>query len=80
MSKLFRRVCAFRSKTSEKLWSEILFKFQWHTKKFSQEFDSSTGLSSMSSLKLMCRLEMRNEPFFDKLLLFQKLNLQVLRN
>ena len=57
MSKLFREVYAFRSETSEKFWSEILFKFQWHTKKFSQEFDSSKGLSSMSPLKLMCNLQ-----------------------
>ena len=45
MSKLFREVYAFKSETFEKLWAEILFKFQSHTEKFSHEFDLGPGLS-----------------------------------
>ena len=47
MSKLCREVYALKSKTFEKLWAAMLFKFQWHTQKFSHEFDFDPGLSSM---------------------------------
>ena len=51
MSKL-REVYAFKRETFEKLWAEILFKFQWYTEKFLQEFDFGPGLTSMSPLNL----------------------------
>ena len=57
MSKLYREVYAFKSETFEKLWAEILFKFQWHTEKFSLEFDLSPRLRSMSPLKLIYNLQ-----------------------
>ena len=53
MLKLCREVYTFKSETFEILWAEILFKFEWHTERFSQEFDLDPGLSSMSSLQLI---------------------------
>ena len=57
MSKQCREVYAFKNETFEKLWAEILFKFQWDTETFSQEFYLGPVLSSMSPLKLICNLK-----------------------
>ena len=54
MPKLCREVYAFKSQICEKLWAEILFKFQLHAEKLPKEFDLGPGLSSMSPLKLIC--------------------------
>ena len=47
---LCQEVYAFKSGTFEKLWAEIMFKFQDDDEKFSQEFDLGPELNSMSSL------------------------------
>ena len=57
MSKLRRDVYAFKRETFDKLWTEILFKFQWHAEQFSQEFNLGPGLSFMFPLKLLCNLQ-----------------------